>query len=76
VAASVENGPRSEGGAVSLPATSASRILILLVLSVAINYLDRGILSVSAPLLQRELTLSSTEMGLLFSAFFWSYSVF
>jgi MFS family permease len=73
---SAENGPRSEGGAVSLPATSATRILILLVLSVAINYLDRGILSVSAPLLQRELTLSSTEMGLLFSAFFWSYSVF
>lgn len=60
----------------SLPATSATRILILLVFSVAINYLDRGILSVSAPLLQRELTLSSTEMGLLFSAFFWSYSVF
>ncbi len=60
----------------SLPATSATRILILLVLSVAINYLDRGILSVSAPLLRRELNLSSTEMGLLFSAFFWSYSVF
>jgi MFS family permease len=50
--------------------------LILLVLSVAINYLDRGILSVSAPLLQTELTLSPTQMGLLFSAFFWSYSVF
>ena len=51
-------------------------VLILLVLSVAINYLDRGVLSVSAPVLQRELTLSPTQMGLLFSAFFWSYSVF
>jgi len=61
---------------VSLPATSANRILVLLVLSVAINYLDRGILSVSAPLLHRDLTLSPTQMGLLFSAFFWSYSVF
>ena len=58
------------------PATSADRILLLLVLSVAINYLDRGILSVSAPLLQGDLTLSPTQMGLLFSAFFWSYSVF
>jgi MFS family permease len=48
----------------------------LLVVSVAINYLDRGILSVSAPLLQRELTLSPTQMGMLFSAFFWSYAVF
>ena len=51
-------------------------VLILLVVSVAINYLDRGVLSVSAPILQRELTLSPTEMGLLFSAFFWSYAVF
>ena len=55
---------------------AATRVLILLVLSVAINYLDRGALSVSAPLLQRELSLSPTQMGLLFSAFFWSYSVF
>jgi MFS family permease len=54
----------------------ATRVLILLVLSVAINYLDRGVLSVSAPLIQRELSLSPTQMGLLFSAFFWSYSVF
>src|SRR5258708_19454261 len=55
---------------------AATRVLILLVLSVAINYLDRGILSVSAPLLKKELTLSPAQMGLLFSAFFWSYSVF
>jgi MFS family permease len=54
----------------------ATRVLILLVLSVAINYLDRGALSVSAPLLQRELSLSPAQMGLLFSAFFWTYSVF
>jgi ACS family D-galactonate transporter-like MFS transporter len=51
-------------------------VLVLLVLSVAINYLDRGILAVSAPLLQRELTLSPAQLGLLFSSFFWSYSVF
>ena len=60
----------------SLSSTSTTKILVLLVLSVAINYLDRGILSVSAPLLRKELTLSATQMGLLFSAFFWSYSVF
>jgi MFS family permease len=64
------------GREVSIPSVIATRVLILLVLSVTINYLDRGILSVSAPLLQRELTLSAAQMGLLFSAFFWSYSVF
>ncbi len=51
-------------------------ILVLLVLSVVVNYLDRGALSVSAPLVARDLQLSPTELGLLFSVFFWSYSVF
>ena len=53
----------------------ANRLLILLVFSVAINYIDRGALSVAAPLLSRELSLSPAQMGLLFSAFFWSYSI-
>src|SRR5260370_13335886 len=60
----------------ALAPVKATRVLVLLVLSVAINYLDRGILAVSAPLLQRELTLSPAQLGLLFSSFFWSYSVF
>jgi MFS family permease len=51
-------------------------VLGLLVLSIAINYLDRGALSVAAPLLSRELELSPSQMGLLFSAFFWSYAGF
>lgn len=59
-----------------ISSATTTLVLILLVVSVAINYLDRGVLSVSAPILQRELTLSPTEMGLLFSAFFWSYAVF
>lgn len=59
-----------------ISSTTTTLVLILLVASVAINYLDRGVLSVSAPILQRELTLSPTQMGLLFSAFFWSYAGF
>ena len=59
-----------------ISSATTTLVLILLVVSVAINYLDRGVLSVSAPILQHELTLSPTEMGLLFSAFFWSYAVF
>jgi MFS family permease len=58
----------------SLP--SAKIILILLVISICINYIDRGVLSVSAPLLAAELELTPTQMGLLFSAFFWSYASF
>ncbi|MGC4054862.1 MAG: MFS transporter [Paludibaculum sp.] len=53
---------------------SANGILVLLVVSVAINYVDRGALSVAAPSVASELKLSTSQMGLLFSAFFWSYA--
>ena len=38
-----------------------------------INYLDRANLSIAAPLLARELSLDSVQLGLVFSAFGWSY---
>jgi len=53
-----------------------SAVLTLLVLSIAINYIDRGALSVSAPLMSRELNLTPSEPGLLLSAFFWPYATF
>src|ERR1700704_2986465 len=64
------------------PANSAStnlttaqwRVLLLLVFSVFINYIDRGNLSVAAPNLMVELHLSATQMGALLSAFFWTYA--
>ncbi|MGA1996629.1 MAG: MFS transporter, partial [Bryobacteraceae bacterium] len=48
----------------------------LLVVSVAINYIDRTNLSVAAPGLRTELRLSPAHLGLLFSAFFWTYASF
>src|SRR6516165_9215193 len=47
----------------------------LLSLSVLTNYIDRGNLSVAAPALARELSVSPTQLGLLFSAFFWTYAL-
>ena len=51
-------------------------ILILMVVSVAINYIDRTSLSTAAPLLGREADLAITpaKMGVLLSAFFWTYA--
>ena len=49
-------------------------VLVLLGLSVFINYIDRGNLSIAAPLLKDELHLSSIQLGWLFSAFFWTYA--
>jgi MFS transporter, ACS family, D-galactonate transporter len=48
-------------------------LLFLLALSVFINYVDRGNLSVAAPLLKSELHLSAYHLGLLLGAFFWTY---
>jgi MFS transporter, ACS family, D-galactonate transporter len=52
------------------------RLLALLVLSVIINYIDRGSLSTAAPLLKDELGLSPSQLGILFSSFFCTYSAF
>jgi MFS transporter, ACS family, D-galactonate transporter len=49
--------------------------LLLLALSVLINYIDRGNLSIAAPLLKNELSISASQLGILLSAFFWSYTV-
>jgi len=49
-------------------------MLALVFVNVVINYLDRSNLSVAATSLGRELNLSSIQLGLLFSAFGWSYA--
>ncbi len=51
-------------------------VLGLLVLSVAINYVDRGNLSVAGRDLAAELRMPPDRLGLLFSAFFWTYALF
>ncbi len=51
-----------------------SRVLVLLSLSIFINYIDRSNLSIAAPLLKDELHISGTQLGALLSAFFWTYS--
>ncbi len=50
-------------------------MLALLLLATTINYVDRSNLSIVAPFLSKELGLDPVQMGLLFSAFAWSYAV-
>jgi len=49
-------------------------ILALVAIGTAINYLDRTVLGIAAPYLTKDLALTSTQMGLVFSAFSWSYA--
>jgi MFS transporter, ACS family, D-galactonate transporter len=51
-------------------------VLILLVFSVAMLFIDRGSLSIAAPVLSVDLGLSPAQMGVLLSSFFWTYASF
>jgi ACS family D-galactonate transporter-like MFS transporter len=53
-----------------------SRVLALLAFSVFINYVDRGNLSIAAPMLKDELGLSASQLGILLSSFYWTYGFF
>lgn len=49
--------------------------ILLLSTALLINYIDRGNLSIAAPILKIELGLSPTQLGLLFASFFWTYTL-
>jgi MFS family permease len=51
-------------------------LLGLMFLSVFINYVDRGNLSIAAPMLKDEFKLSGSQLGILLSSFFWTYAGF
>ncbi len=61
--------------ATKLP-TALRYVLPLLAFSVFINYIDRGNLSIAAPMLKDELGMSASQLGILLSSFFWTYSLF
>jgi len=48
--------------------------LALLVISGAVNYVDRATLAIGNPLIRADLHLSVADMGLLLSAFLWAYA--
>ncbi|HEV2484967.1 MAG TPA: MFS transporter [Terracidiphilus sp.] len=50
-------------------------VVLLLVISAVINYVDRSNLSIAAPEIQRHFALSPIQIGTLLSAFFWTYAL-
>ena len=50
-------------------------VVALLAGAVSINYIDRGIMPTAAPLVQDDLALTTGQLGILFSAFFWTYAL-
>jgi MFS transporter, ACS family, D-galactonate transporter len=56
------------------PSRARYRILGLLAAGTMINYLDRTVLGIAAPQLTKELGIDAALMGVIFSAFSWSYA--
>jgi MFS family permease len=62
--------PAPTHGAQTLPLG----VVVLLAAAILINYIDRGNLATVGPLVQRELHLTNSELGVLLSAFFFTYT--
>jgi len=58
----------------SRPLAKFAPALFLLTVSFIINYIDRGNISVAGPLIKHDFRLSDSELGILFSAFFFTYT--
>jgi MFS transporter, ACS family, D-galactonate transporter len=61
---------------VMTPTNRRFRIMGLLFVTVVINYLDRSNISIAAPSLASDFHLDPVQLGLVFSAFSWTYTPF
>lgn len=50
-------------------------MLALVAVATMVNYLDRTVLGIAAPYLTKELGLTAASLGVVFSAFSWSYAL-
>jgi ACS family D-galactonate transporter-like MFS transporter len=57
------------------PSRARIGVLILITLATLINYLDRSVMGVAKPSLVADLHISPAVMGLIFSAFSWTYAL-
>lgn len=53
--------------------STSTPLVLMLVAALFINYVDRGMIAVAAPLIKDEMALSATQFGIAVSAFFWIY---
>lgn len=53
-----------------------SVVLALIFFGIVISYIDRGNLSIAAPSIMEDFRIAPAKMGLLLSAFFWTYGLF
>ncbi len=62
------------GKTAATPTRARWGILALIAVSTMINYLDRTVLGIAAPSLRTDLGIDAATMGIVFSAFSWTYA--
>lgn len=65
----------AQAGAGAKPTRARLTILLLISMATLINYLDRSVMGVAKPELVKDLHISPEVMGLIFSAFSWTYAL-
>jgi sugar phosphate permease len=72
----VTSRPKDDTEAIKRPKGNVRWIIVgLAFLGTAVVYIDRANLSAAVPSIQEEYGLSSTEIGLILSGFFWTYAI-
>lgn len=51
------------------------QVFVMLLILCAINYVDRAVLSIAMPLIQKDLELDPAIVGIILSSFFWGYAL-
>ncbi|MDP5228028.1 MULTISPECIES: MFS transporter [Arthrobacter] len=74
-AASTAAAPDSTSSSKSKPTNVRWKLFLLLLVLVSVNYIDRGSISVALPIIQKEFNIGPELVGLLLSAFFWTYAL-
>jgi ACS family D-galactonate transporter-like MFS transporter len=68
--------PGTQPAAAMRPTNRRFRIMGLLFVTIVINYLDRSNISIAAPSMASDFHLDPVQLGLVFSAFAWTYTPF
>ncbi|HET9146564.1 MAG TPA: MFS transporter, partial [Acetobacteraceae bacterium] len=68
--------PTPMAGAMPRRTGTRFRMLWLIIIAVTINYLDRAIIGIAAPGIRHDFGLNAAALGLVFSAFGWTYLLF
>ncbi|MHB1654437.1 MAG: MFS transporter [Desulfitobacteriaceae bacterium] len=71
----IENKTQFESPLLKKPSRVRWHIFIVLLILATVNYVDRAVLSIAMPVIQKDLALDPAIVGVVLSSFFWGYAL-